>query len=64
MLSCVAGAVVDSALFLWLAFGSLEHMQGQVLGKVYAAVLFIVWRAVARKPDPSEAMQSNENSGA
>ncbi len=61
VLSCVAGAVVDSALFLWLAFGSLEHMQGQVLGKVYAAVLFIAWRAVARKPDPSEALPSNEN---
>src|ERR1700704_1466537 len=26
MLSCLAGAVVDSALFLWLAFGSLDHL--------------------------------------
>lgn len=32
--SGVAGAVVDSALFLLLAFGSLEHMLGQVVGKL------------------------------
>lgn len=43
-LSCIAGAVVDSALFLWLAFGSFEHMEGQILGKLYAAVAFIGWR--------------------
>lgn len=46
MASGLAGAVVDSALFLWLAFGSLQFMGGQVLGKLYAsaaaaAVLFV-----------------------
>jgi uncharacterized PurR-regulated membrane protein YhhQ (DUF165 family) len=41
MLSCLAGAVVDSALFLWLAFGSLDHLVGQVIGKAYAALLFL-----------------------
>jgi uncharacterized PurR-regulated membrane protein YhhQ (DUF165 family) len=41
--SCLAGAVVDSALFLWLAFGSLEHVEGQVIGKVYAAAAFLLW---------------------
>jgi uncharacterized PurR-regulated membrane protein YhhQ (DUF165 family) len=46
LLSCVAGAVVDSALFLWLAFGSIEHIEGQVLGKLYAALAFILWRTV------------------
>lgn len=47
MLSCIAGAVVDSALFLWLAFGSLDHLTGQVLGKVYASLAFVLavmWR--------------------
>lgn len=34
-LSNAVGAVVDSALFLWLAFGSLDHMAGQIVGKVY-----------------------------
>lgn len=33
--SGVVGAVADSALFLWLAFGSLDHMAGQVLGKLW-----------------------------
>ena len=33
VLSCVAGAAIDSAAFLWLAFGSLQHVAGQVVGK-------------------------------
>lgn len=33
--SSVAGAIADSALFLWLAFGSLEHIAGQVVGKLW-----------------------------
>lgn len=44
-LSNLAGAIVDSALFLWLAFGSLDFMVGQVVGKTYmtALALPIVW---------------------
>lgn len=39
------GAVVDSAVFLWLAFGSLAFVEGQIVGKLWmsllaAAVLF------------------------
>lgn len=37
-LSGVAGAVVDSAVFLWLAFGSLDFVVGQVVGKLWMAV--------------------------
>lgn len=33
------GAVVDSAVFLWLAFGSLAFIEGQVLGKVWMSLL-------------------------
>lgn len=40
IVSCLAGAVADSALFLWLAFGSLDHVAGQIIGKVYAVVIF------------------------
>ena len=29
VLSCVAGAAIDSAAFLWLAFGSLQHVAGR-----------------------------------
>lgn len=44
--SSIVGLVVDSAIFLYLAFGSLEFLAGQVIGKawmVLAAIPFIVW---------------------
>lgn len=47
--SNMAGLVVDSIIFLSLAFGSLEFLPGQIVGKTWAtlgAVLFIIaWRA-------------------
>lgn len=50
--SNIVGAVIDSALFLWLAFGSLDHLTGNIVGKVYmvAIALPIVWgvRALPR----------------
>ena len=42
--SCIIGAIVDSGLFLWLAFGSLEHLTGQVIGKAYAASCYLALR--------------------
>ena len=44
LLSCMAGGVVDSAAFLWLAFGSLNFILGQVIGKIYAALIFLAVR--------------------
>jgi uncharacterized PurR-regulated membrane protein YhhQ (DUF165 family) len=50
-LSQVAGAIVDSALFLWLAFGSLALFWGQFVGKslmvLPVVVALLVWRRVA-----------------
>lgn len=43
--SVVVGAVVDSFLFLWLAFGSVDYAAGQILGKVYASAVFLAWLA-------------------
>jgi uncharacterized PurR-regulated membrane protein YhhQ (DUF165 family) len=40
-LSNAVGLVIDSALFLWLAFGSLEFLSGQVVGKTWMTVLAI-----------------------
>lgn len=37
--SGLVGAMVDSAVFLWLAFGSLDFIAGQVLGKVWMSLL-------------------------
>lgn len=33
--SGVFGAAVDSAVFLWLAFGSMEFVAGQIVGKLW-----------------------------
>ncbi len=38
--SCV-GLVVDSIVFLWLAFGSLDFLAGQVVGKAWMVLLSI-----------------------
>ncbi|MGK8559547.1 VUT family protein [Nocardia gipuzkoensis] len=35
----VAGALLDSILFLYIAFGSLALLPGQVLGKVYGVTV-------------------------
>jgi uncharacterized PurR-regulated membrane protein YhhQ (DUF165 family) len=39
--SNVVGLVVDSALFLFLAFGSLEFLAGQVVGKAWMTLLAV-----------------------
>lgn len=36
--SGLVGAVIDSAAFLWVAFGSLDYLAGQVLGKAWIAI--------------------------
>lgn len=40
--SGVVGAFVDSALFVWIAFGSLELSLGTAIAKVYASLLVAV----------------------
>jgi uncharacterized PurR-regulated membrane protein YhhQ (DUF165 family) len=37
--SGVIGAAVDSAVFLWLAFGSLNFIAGQLVGKLWMTVI-------------------------
>ncbi len=38
MASQVVGAALDSALFVWIAFGSLDFSAGTTLAKIYAGV--------------------------
>jgi len=47
--SNVVGIVVDSALFLTLAFGSLDFLAGQVVGKAWmtALAVLLLWGAHA-----------------
>lgn len=37
--SGVVGAIIDSAIFLWLAFSSLDFVAGNVVGKVWMSLL-------------------------
>lgn len=44
--SSIAGLIVDSVVFLWLAFGSVDFLAGQVVGKtimVIATVPALYW---------------------
>ncbi|MFY0615299.1 MAG: VUT family protein [Hyphomicrobiaceae bacterium] len=44
--SSIVGLIVDSIIFLQLAFGSLDHVLGQVIGKAWMvlfAIPFIMW---------------------
>jgi uncharacterized PurR-regulated membrane protein YhhQ (DUF165 family) len=49
--SSVAGLVVDSIVFLWLAFGSLDFLAGQVVGKAWMVLLSIPFVAWLRRRD-------------
>lgn len=53
--SGAVGLTVDSALFLWLAFGSLDFLAGQVVGKLWAtlAAAAIVWLWGRRREAPA-----------
>lgn len=37
--SSVIGLAIDSSVFLWLAFGSLAHIEGQIIGKLWMVAL-------------------------
>jgi len=45
------GLVVDSIVFLWLAFGSLDFLMGQIVGKAWMVLLSIPFVAWLRKRD-------------
>jgi len=49
--SGMAGLVVDSIVFLWLAFGSLDFLLGQIVGKAWMVLLSIPLVAALRRRD-------------
>ena len=55
VLSSVVGLVVDSLVFLLLAFGSLEFLAGQVVGKLWAVVFAIPLVRLLRRVAPTPA---------
>lgn len=44
-LSGIVGAVIDSAVFLLIAFGSLDYIAGQIVGKIWFSLLggAVIW---------------------
>ena len=51
VLSSMVGLVVDSVVFLWLAFGSLDFLAGQVVGKAWMVLLSIPFVHYLRRRD-------------
>ncbi|MGA6927847.1 MAG: VUT family protein, partial [Pseudolabrys sp.] len=49
--SSVVGLVVDSIVFLWLAFGSLEFLIGQIIGKLWMVLLATPFVVYLRRRD-------------
>ena len=49
--SSLVGLVIDSAVFLYLAFGSLDYLPGQVVGKAWMVLLALPMIAWLRRRD-------------
>jgi uncharacterized PurR-regulated membrane protein YhhQ (DUF165 family) len=55
--SNVVGAVVDSVIFLSIAFGSLELVRGQVVGKLWMTLAAAAVLSVVRRQVPAVALE-------
>jgi uncharacterized PurR-regulated membrane protein YhhQ (DUF165 family) len=53
--SSVVGLVVDSVVFLALAFGSLAFIEGQIVGKLWAVLIAIPLTRLLRRVAPTPA---------
>jgi uncharacterized PurR-regulated membrane protein YhhQ (DUF165 family) len=57
LLSSLAGLVVDSAVFLRLAFGDLAYLPGQVIGKAWMVLLTLPFVAWLRERDRQKGIE-------
>ncbi|MEJ1162038.1 VUT family protein [Prosthecomicrobium sp. N25] len=57
VLSSTVGLAVDSIVFLWLAFGSLDFLAGQIVGKLWMVLLSLPVIFWVRQRD---SLRSNE----
>jgi uncharacterized PurR-regulated membrane protein YhhQ (DUF165 family) len=55
VVSSMVGLVVDSVVFLSLAFGSLEFLPGQIIGKAWAVLIAIPLVRLVRRVAPTPA---------
>jgi queuosine precursor transporter len=56
LLSSMVGLVVDSVIFLWLAFGSLNFLAGQIIGKMWMVLFAMPIVAWLRNRDRRASM--------
>lgn len=49
LLSGIVGAIFDSLLFSYLAFGTVGWAPGLILAKLYASVAFALWLTIRRR---------------
>jgi queuosine precursor transporter len=56
--SSLVGLVVDSIIFLWLAFGSLDFLAGQIVGKGWMVLLSIPFVHLLRRRDERLGLDS------
>lgn len=53
--SSITGLVIDSVVFLSLAFGSLQFLEGQVVGKLWAVLVSVPFIRLLRRVAPTPA---------
>ena len=51
--SATAGLAIDSVVFLWLAFGSLQFLAGQIVGKLWAVGFSVPFIRLLRRIAPA-----------
>ncbi|WP_417519922.1 VUT family protein [Minwuia sp.] len=58
LVSSVAGLLIDSLIFLYVAFGSLDFLTGQVLGKFWMVLLALPLIHLIRRRDERRGIQA------
>jgi uncharacterized PurR-regulated membrane protein YhhQ (DUF165 family) len=59
LFSSIAGLLVDSIMFLWLAFGSLNFLAGQIIGKAWMVLFAMPIVAFLRNRDRRAGAQAS-----
>jgi uncharacterized PurR-regulated membrane protein YhhQ (DUF165 family) len=57
LISSIVGLVIDSLLFLWLAFGSFEFLNGQIIGKAWMVLFALPFVHLIRQRDKALGLE-------
>ena len=58
LVSGIVGAVVDSSLFVFFAFGSFHFVEGQIIGKLWATIIAITLLSFLQKTIKSKEISA------